>query len=214
MSGSKPASQAPARDALRLPGIYPCGLTWDGRYLWHSDQEAKRIWALDPCGGYVVREHPCEAVRADLAYDGAWLAQIGGRPKRLVLVDPERGAHACEVEIQPASGRATGAEFCPDGLWLLLRNPSVVQLRKYPSMTVEREHRVPISAPSGLTWCDGVLVCGDFGAGVLHAIDAASGRRLAWRPVTGQPTGMTFDGERIWYCDFPGRALRAVERFG
>jgi hypothetical protein len=29
--------------------------------------------------------------------------------------------------------------------------------------------------------------------------------------LDGRPTGMTWDGEWLWYCDFPARALRPVD---
>ncbi len=214
MSGVNPTVEAPTTGALKLPGTYPCGLTWDGTSLWHSDQMAQRIWAIDPSNGRVTREIDCDAVRADLAYDGSMLAQVGRRPKHLVLVDPKTGAWLHDLPIEPLSGRTTGAEFCPDGLWLLLRNPSVIQLRSYPSMEIIREHPVRMAEPAGLTWCDGVVVCGEFPTGTFHAIDAESGRYRAYRRVNGNPTGMTCDGERIWYCDFLTRELRAIEPLG
>ncbi|MEO0971582.1 MAG: hypothetical protein AAFX85_00695 [Pseudomonadota bacterium] len=214
MSDLNATVEAPQSEALNLPGEYPCGLTWDGKSFWHSDQAAKKIWSLDPTDGHILQEHNCPAVRADLAYDGSMLAQVGKRPKRLVLVDPSSGSWVHDLPINPANGRTTGAEFSPDGLWLLLRNPTVIQLRKYPSMEVVREHAVRMTEPSGLTWCDGVVVVGEFTTGMFHALDAASGRYRAFRRVPGKPTGMTWDGERIWYCDFPSRKARAIEPLG
>jgi outer membrane protein assembly factor BamB len=203
--------EAAEGEALPVPGRYLCGLTWDGTYLWHSDQAAARMWAIDPDDGSVVRTFRCAWVRADLAYDGDTLCQVGGRPKRLVLVDPETGKVEGFRPILPASGRVTGSELGPEGLWLVLRGPNVVQLRSYPGMSVRREYAVPGSSPSGLTYADGVVVFGEFEAGMLHAIDAETGAHLGSTEVKGRPTGMTWDGERLWYCDFPGRVLRALD---
>jgi hypothetical protein len=196
---------------LPAPGKYLCGLTWDGTHLWHSDQEASQVYAVERADGCVVRQFVCRSVRADLAFDGVHLCQIGERPKRLVLVDRDSGATVGTRPIDPPSGRATGAELAPEGLWLLLRGPSVVQLRDYPAMTVRREYAVPGDSPSGLTYADGVLACGDFEAGVVHALDARTGHLLACARLEGHPTGMTWDGEHLWYCDFPARALRAID---
>src|SRR5207249_2590488 len=110
--------------------------------------------------------------RADLAYDGAMLCQVGGRPKRLVLIDPETGNVAGHRPILPANGRVTGVEFGPEGLWLVLRAPNVVQLREYPGMAIRREYPVRGSGPSGLTYAEGMVVFGEFESGTLHAIDA------------------------------------------
>jgi hypothetical protein len=196
---------------LPTPGDYLCGLTWDGKYLWHSDQDALAIYALDRADGSVVRQFACPFVRADLAFDGVRLCQVGGRPKRLVVVDRDTGEITGTRPIAPASGRVTGAEFGPEGLWLVLRSPTVIQLRDYPEMSVRRELSVPGSSPSGLTYADGVVVYGDFESQMLHAVDAITERYLAATRVDGRPTGLTWDGEHVWYCDFLGRAARAIE---
>jgi hypothetical protein len=196
---------------VALPGEYACGLTWDGAQLWHSDQGTRRIYAIDPADGATVRELACGWVRADLAFDGSRLCQVGGRPKRLVLVDRDTGQVTGQRAIAPRGGRVTGAEMGPEGLWLLLRGPMVVQLRDYPGMTVLREYPVPGAAPSGLTYVRGSVVYGEFEAGRLHAIDAATGAHLGSARVAGRPTGLTWDGERLWYCDFPNRLARSIE---
>lgn len=200
----------PVAKTLRAPTGYLCGLTWDGSMLWHSDQDAKAIYALDPNDGTVARSWPCARVRADLAYDGARLLQVGGHPKRLVLIDPGTGEAVGEKAVLPSSGRLTGIEFGPEGLWLCLRGPTVVQLRNYTTMEIEREYPTGGESPSGLTYVDGMVLHGDFGDALVRALDARTGAALGSFRVPGHPTGMTWDGSHLWYCDFPARALRAI----
>ncbi|GAB3974291.1 hypothetical protein GCM10029978_055540 [Actinoallomurus acanthiterrae] len=192
------------------PGSYMCGLTWDGERLWHSDQEAGSIFAVDPSDGTLTRRIDCPHVRADLAYDGRLLCQVGGRPKRLVLIDPETGEVTGEKAVLPSSGRLTGAEFGPEGVWLYLRDPTVVQLRDYATMTVQREFPALGEAPSGLTYADGVIVYASFDA-MLYAMDPETGAHLGRTAVVGHPTGLTWDGRRLWYCDFAERGFRAMD---
>ena len=115
--------------SLPAPAQYLCGLTWDGTHLWHSDQGAKTIYAIDRTDGTVLRELRCPYVRADLAFDGSVLCQVGGRPKRIVLVDRTSGEVVGNREVLPASGRLTGIELGPEGMWMCLRRPMVVQSR-------------------------------------------------------------------------------------
>jgi outer membrane protein assembly factor BamB len=197
---------------IAAPANYPCGLTWDGTYLWHSDQDAASIYAIDRTTGAVIRTFRCSLVRADLTFDGSMLCQVGGRPKRLVLVDPETGEVTGRREISPPSGRVTGVEIGPEGLWACLRAPTVVQLRDYPAMQVTREFAVPGDGPSGLTYADGLVVYGEYEAGMLHAIDSTDGSYVGSTRVDGRPTGIAWDGTRLWYCDFPGRVIRAIDR--
>jgi hypothetical protein len=202
---------APISRTLPAPAAYLCGLTWDGTTLWHSDQDAKKIFAIDPESGEVLRELHCPRVRADLAYDGAMLCQVGGRPKRILLVDPETGDITGEKAVLPASGRLTGIEFGPQGLWMCLRGPTVVQLRDYATMTVQREYLAIGDSPSGLTYAGGVIVYGDFDDAVLRAMHPDTGELVGEVPVSGRPTGLTWAGEHLWYCDFPAHGLRAIE---
>lgn len=205
-----PCETGPVVRSLPAPTSYMCGLTWDGELLWHSDQDAGLIVAVDPADGRVVRSLSCEQVRADLTWDGARLLQIGGRPKRLVVVDPDSGNVVGQRELLPANGRTTGAEMTSDGLWTCLRTPTTVQLREPEHLGVVREHLVDGASPSGLTVANGVVVHGDFDEGVLRATDATTGAALGRLAVPGRPTGVTWDGSLLWYCDFPGRAFRAV----
>jgi outer membrane protein assembly factor BamB len=195
---------------IGAPAGYMCGLTWDGTWLWHSDQDAEMIYAVDRRDGSVARRFRCPHVRADLAFDGVRLLQVGGRPKRLVLIDPATGAVVGTRPVLPASGRLTGTELGPEGIWMVLRGPTVVQLRDYPSMDVIREFPARGESPSGLTYATGVVVYGDFDDGVLRAMDARTGEHLGQVPVPGRPTGLTWDGDRLWYCDFPARSFRAL----
>ncbi|GAB3533135.1 NHL repeat-containing protein [Phytohabitans suffuscus] len=192
------------------PAGYMCGLTWDGTRLWHSDQDAATIYAVDPRDGTVERRFECPYVRADLAFDGTRLLQVGGRPKQLVEIDPDTGEVTGMKPVPPASGRLTGTELGPEGIWMVLRAPTVVQLRDYASMDVLREFPALGESPSGLTYAAGVVVYGDFDDGVLRAMDPRTGEHLGQSAVPGHPTGITWDGERLWYCDFPARSFRAL----
>jgi len=202
-------SNVPVLSFLPAPGSYLCGLTWDDKYLWHSDQEAGTIVALDPADGSVVRTLGCSRVRADLAYHEGRLCQVGGRPKRILLVDPTTGDIVDQKQVHPPSGRLCGIEMGPEGMWMCLRNPAVVQLRDFDTMAVQRE--LPVEgAPSGLTYVNGVVLYSEFEGGVIRAVDTATGELLATAPVVGHPTGMTWAGNRLWYCDFEARRFNAI----
>ncbi|GAA2520200.1 hypothetical protein [Winogradskya humida] len=200
---------AAVQRSLPAPGTYMCGLTWDGEVFWHSDQEALLISALDPVTGAVQRSFTNSWVRADLTTHDGELYQIGGRPKRLVRIAPQAGEVLGHVTVAPPSGRLCGVEAAPEGVWMALRSPDVVQLRDYATMEVQRE--IPIEAPpSGLTRTPGLIVFGEYEDGLLHAIDRDTGKPCGRVRVEGRPTGLTYDGEHVWYCDFPARALKAV----
>jgi outer membrane protein assembly factor BamB len=210
MTTGKTDQTAPIVTTLPGPAYYMCGLTFDGTLLWHSDQDAKMVYAIDPGDGHVIRQFDCAKVRADLTYDGRLLCQVGGRPKRVVLLEPEDGSVVGEKPVPPASGRLTGLEWSQDGFWMILRGPTTVQLRDHETMTVRRQFPAMGEFPSGLTYADGVVVYGDFEEGTLHAMDPASGKHLGSASTGSKPTGLTWDGRHLWYCDFPATSFRAI----
>jgi hypothetical protein len=199
----------PVARCLPSPGRYMCGLTWTRGLLWHSDQEAEKIFAIERTAGLVVQVFDCPQARADLTHHDGWLCQVGGRPKRLLLIDPQTGQTVDQKQVPPPSGRLCGVEMGTDGMWMCLRNPSVIQLRDFETMTVQREHAVP-GGPSGLTHVNGVVVYSDFEAGMVRAVDGGTGRLLGMVRVEGHPTGLTWDGYQLWYCDFQARAVKSI----
>jgi hypothetical protein len=199
----------PVARFLPGPASYMCGLTWACGHLWHSDQTAGKIFAIDRMTGAVVKEFDCPLARADLAYHDGWLCQVGGRPKRLLLIDPRTGDVAGSKQVAPPGGRLCGVEMGPEGMWMCLRNPAVVQLRDFETMTVCKEHPVQ-GGPSGLTYVNGIVVYSEFEAGTVRAVDTRTGTPLGTAAVEGHPTGVTWDGYQLWYCDFEARAFKSI----
>ncbi|MFI9005784.1 YncE family protein [Actinosynnema sp. NPDC053489] len=199
----------PVVRSLPSPGDYLCGLTWFDRLLWQSDQDAGRIWAVEPGFGEVVRELECDRVRADLTHHDGLLCQVGGRPKRLVLVDPATGGVVGTKAVTPSNGRLCGVEATAEGVWMCLRAPAVLQLRDFETMTVLRE--IPVEgSPSGLTAVNRTAVYAEFDTGLVRAVDTRTGRITGTARVEGAPTGMAWDGYSLWYCDFRARRLKAI----
>ncbi|MBB5803888.1 hypothetical protein F4560_003656 [Saccharothrix ecbatanensis] len=199
----------PVVRSLPSPGAYMCGLTWSDGLLWHSDQDAGRIWAIDPRYGDVERELECSRVRADLTWWDGQLCQVGGRPKRIVLVDPESGSVVGTKPVEPSSGRLCGTEMSAAGMWMGLRDPAVVQLRDFETMTVQREMPI-VGTPSGLTCVNRLVVYGEFETGLVRALDTTTEQIVGTARVEGRPTGMAWDGYSLWYCDFPARRFKAI----
>jgi hypothetical protein len=199
----------PVVRSFPAPRQYMCGLTWDGELLWHSDQGAGKIFAIDLATETVVREFDCPDVRADLAFRRGRLCQVGGRPKRILLIDRDTGDVVGRKAVRPSNGRLCGIENGPEGMWMCLRAPAVVQLREFATMTVQRE--IPVAgSPSGLTYVDTVVLYTEFDTGLLRAVDTSTGAIIAQTPVEGHPVGMTWDGEHVWYNDFQARRFKAL----
>ncbi len=155
-----------------------------------------------------MRELACPAVRTCLSFDGGRLWQVAGHPKALRCLDPADGTvlrvlpldseHACGIEVR-------GPVF-----WLTKEGEGRLELRSLADGRVLRslaaERRVAgVTVAHGLVW-----YAVDAGS-LLVALDLESGAERARHHVEGTPTGLTWDGEHLWYADFAGRRLVAVE---
>jgi hypothetical protein len=85
---------------------------------------------------------------------------------------------------------------------LELRDPQNFQLLEF----------LPIRHPvAGLTVSDGFVVYADHRGATITLIDVRERREQVSVRVWGNPTGLTWDGSLIWYCDDATLQLRAVE---
>lgn len=194
---------------LPLPGEYPCGLAWDGKCFWHSDQRAGKIFQIDGSSGAVRGFFSCRSARADLTYHDGLLYQIGMRPKRLLVISPETGSREGVKLIEPSNGRVTGVDVHPDGFVMCLRGPSVIQIRDFETLSVRQE--IPIDGSvSGLAVYNDYALVGDFPGQCVRAYHLPSGGLVSQVNLAGAPTGLCAAGDTIWYADFYGRSLRAL----
>lgn len=200
------------RNRLQAPSQYQCGLAWDGTQLWHSDQDLTTLFAIDPSNGEVTKELTSAWIRADLTFNGTHLVQVGGRPKRLVYLSPDTGHKQRMQDVVPKSGRLTGIEYVPNqGYWMLFRGPTTIQLREPVNLDVIREFPACGQSPSGLTVVGDHLVHADFETAELRTMSTHDGSTGTVVTMPGQPTGMTWDGENIWVCDFTHNRIVAID---
>lgn len=200
----------PICHSIRAPGSYLCGLAWDGRYLWHSDQIAGKFFALGSSDGIVRQVIEYQGIRGDLTFIGNHLCQVGERPRRLIIVDPATGSVVDKREVLPKSARLMGIDIGEDGdLWMCLRDPGVLQRRDWETLSVQDEVAVP-GRPSGLTCVGGIVVYSEFEDGLLRAVDARSGIVTGQFKLPSRPTGVAWDGRYLWYCDMPAARINAL----
>ncbi|MFF0717118.1 hypothetical protein [Micromonospora sp. NPDC003816] len=195
----------PVRGALKL-----CGLTWSAECLWFSEAVSSQIASLDPISGKVVRRLDCPGVRTDLTTIGGRLLQVAGDDRVLRLVDPEDGELLGEFGNPRPGNVLCGLEATRHGLWLGYEDLRQVDLRDPEGFGLI--DTFPVRHPvAGLTVSDSYLVYSDHDAATINLYDVAARREVAAYSVAGNPTGITWDGRRIWYCDFTTLQLRAIE---
>lgn len=199
--------------SFQAPGTSLCGLTWDGSYLWHSDGTTDLIYRLDPLTGETLGRVDCAQVRTELVYEGGVLWQIAGQPKRIVKIDPESGNRIDSMDLGIKVEHICGLDVDDQRFWLSQKDTGDIEARsKY---TGEREVMYNVGEPA-----DGIVVLNDtiwytsYSNRVLGAFDRTTKDIVAREQIAGKPTGICWDGDLIWYCDYERNQINAVQVTG
>lgn len=199
-------------DALRVEGSHLCGLTWLEGLLWYSDAGLEEIVAVDPITGSVASRLPCPGVRTGLTAtaDGSSLVQVVGEDKRLRAIAPHTGEVLAERANPRPGGELCGLQDTAAGLWTGYQRPPVLELRRHEDL--ETLVSIPVAEDVADVAVVGELVVfANHPDARLNVVDPGAGRIVLTIPVAGNPTGLTWDGGRFWYCDYGAGRLCAVE---
>jgi hypothetical protein len=195
---------------IRVPGRHLCGLTGQGTLLWFSDAELEEIIGVDSESGQVVRRIKCPEVRTGLTMFNGNLLQVVGSSRGLRLIDPNTGK-MIQAFPNPRPGlELCGIEATSTGVWLGYSDPPVLEFRDLAQF--ELLDRIPVmEAVAGVTVTSRHVAYSSFETAHIHLIDPATKEIVATMNVKGNPTGLTWDGHRLWYCDYTNLRLRSIE---
>jgi hypothetical protein len=204
-----PFSVGTVRD-IPVRALKLCGLTWSGEFLWFSEAVTGQIMALDPVTGEVDRRIPCPGLRTDLTTIGGNLVQVVGEARDLRVIDPATGDTVTELPNPRPGNLLCGLEATRHGIWFGYEDLKQIDLRANEGFALI--DTFPVSRPiAGVTVSDSYLAYADYPGGTINLVDMQQRREVAAFDVAGNPTGLTWDGSRVWYCDHTTLQLRAVE---
>ncbi len=195
---------------IPVEGPQLCGLTFFRGLLWYSDSILNKIIAIDPLSGTVERTFDCPGVRTGLTSRHGNLLQVAGPERSLREIDPDTGQTVKEFDNPRPGHELCGMEATDDSLWLGYKEPSVVDLRRWrdlsPVTSIETDADV-----GGVTVIDALLAVADHPQAHINIFNPSTKEILVTFAVAGNPTGLTWDGQRLWYCDNTNSELRALE---
>jgi len=201
------------------PGPDPFGLAWDddssgGPYLWHADDEADKIYKLDPSDGSVVDwffspgPHPRGLAWDDDSSGGPylWCSIIEGTRDRIYKLDPSDGS---VVDWFFGPGVLPGGLAWDDDssggpyLWYVdwYVNDKIYKLDPSDGSVVDWFDS-PGSYPMGLTWDGSHLWNADWYDDKIYKLDPSDGSVVDWFDSPGSyPYGLAWDGTYLWNAD-------------
>ena len=160
----------------------------------------------------MVKRLPCPGVRTGLtaADGGRRLVQVVGGDKRLRAIDPHSGDVLDEYPNPRPGGELCGLQATAEGLWTGYRDPPTIDLRRH--VDLEALASFPVTEDvADLTVIGHLVVFANHRDARLNVLNPDIGEIVRVIPVSGGPTGVTWDGSRLWYCDHAGQRLCAVE---
>jgi glutamine cyclotransferase len=192
------------------PGTHLCGLAWDGINLWYSDGDTHLLYQLDPRTGKILSTLPCPEVRTGLSYDGGYLWQVAGRPKRIRLIAPQDGQVRDEIPLGPRAETVCGLLVEAETYWT--GPESVNHLEQYSRRTGRLIGKFgPVSSGDGIARAGSGLWYTSYRDQALVALNIEAGTEIQRHHLSGRPTGMCWDGTWFWYNDYTDKQICAVQ---
>jgi hypothetical protein len=185
-----------------------CGLTWSGELLWFADSARERVVAVDPHAGEVLTVIACPGLRRGLATVGGNLVYSAAPDYRLRIINPDGGDILAEARNPRVGEEITAMEGGREGLWIGYRN--MLELRDTTDFGLLASISVR-GKVGGATVTDRYLVYSNRAAESVIVVEPATEQEILPISVHGYPTGLTWDGSRIWYCDNAASRLRAID---
>lgn len=185
-------------------------LAWDGKHLWHADADTNLLYQMHPGSGETLRTLPCAEVRTGLSYDGRYLWQVAGRPKRIRIIAPETCKMQDEIPLGERSEAVCGLLVTGDAFWTGPESDDYVE--GYSQTTGKLVRRFgPVASGDGLALVNDRFWYTSYRDGALVALDAESGIEVRRCRLSGSPTDLCWDGTRFWYNDFSNKQICAVQ---
>ena len=197
------------------PSDHLCGLAFENGNLWYSDGKESRIYKLDPEKGKQLKVYDIPSVNTSLSFYEGYLWQVTGEgymagPKAVTKISVKDGTVAEVIPLGDESKYIAGIEVQGDTLWVSLEEKARLQLRKMYTNEIIRDFKVEPRI-AGIVSDNAILFYCEFDQQLLVEIDPESGEERNRYKLEGSPTGLTRDGENIWYNDYTGKKICKVK---
>lgn len=165
---------------------------------------------MDPASGHTVDVISCPVVKTGLTSMDGKLVQVAGLKRDLRTIDP-RTHEVLDERPNPRPGKELcGIEAGPHGVWLGYEDVGVLDLCSRADLSIVESIAVS-GRIAGVSANEQFVIYADHQAATITLVDLARREEVTVIEVEGNPTGTTWDGERIWYCDYSTAALRSIQ---
>lgn len=201
--------------SITSPSNHLCGLAWVKGKLWYSDGKESKLYRVDPEKGEVDKIIQIPNVNASLSYYDRYLWQVTSKSeetqKTVTRIDPKKGLAVEVLELGPDSEYVAGVEAVQEGIWVSLEEKARLQLRQISTNIILRDFPVEPRI-AGVVLAGDIMYYCEFTQKLLVTIDPLTGSEIHRYGVEGNPTGLTWDGQHIWYNDYTRKKIRKIKQ--
>jgi glutamine cyclotransferase len=193
------------------PSDHLCGLAWEKGHLWYSDGKEDKIYKLETKTGNPIAVFQIPRVNTSLSWNDGFLWQVTGKgyltdPKNVTKIDPTDGKVVETIPLGLDSKYIAGIDVRGGTVWVSLEEKGRLQLRQLYTNNILRDYEVEPRI-AGIVLANSSFFYCEFNKQLLVEIDPEAGKECARYRVDGNPTGLTWDGEYIWYNDYTGKKI-------
>lgn len=197
-------------ETFNAPGNISTGITWDGEYLWVSDRDSQKLYAINPENGEVEKTLEAPAWWPQgMTWDGEALWNVdvkGGLPLSenyegvAYRINPQNNQVTRTVKISVK--KATGVAWDGQYMWVTDNaSNEIVRINAYDGTTIT-SFKAPTKHSNGLTYDGKYLYVSDRYRDEIYMVSPENGSVIQILNAPGKYTrGLTFDGEYLWAVD-------------
>jgi len=197
-------------DSFDSPGDSPCGLTWDGTYLWNCDNWADRIYKLTTSGNIVDSFSTPEGGAHGLAWDGTylWNSDVTTNKIYKLTITGDVLDSFNSPGIYP-----TGLDFDGTNLWLIdTHQTSGYRVYKITiTGDVIDSFDSPGNTPRGIAWDGTNLWVSDIDQHKIYRITTSGDVVDSFDSPGPAPHGLAWDGTYLWNADFINKKIYKID---
>jgi DNA-binding beta-propeller fold protein YncE len=190
------------------PSTVGQGLTFDGKYLWHTDQNTDLVYILDPRNGRIVKSFTApDAQPSGMTFDGVSIWFSGRTAAVIFQMDPTNGRILKTIATTGID--CTGMTY--DGKYLLLSDnttDTIIVVDPVKSVISRSLPAIGGTFPRGLAWTGNRILHTNSNTNLIYLLDR-EGRVLKTAPTPATNTsGMAYDGNAsFWVANFTNNLI-------
>ncbi len=204
---------------IPAPGTHCQGLTWDGEYLWVTDNSTKMIYKVSPEDGEVISSFPYPFsinFSEGLAWDGTNLWGSGwnesnGNGSKIYKLNPSNGELLFSFNYPGEDTWPHGITYDGQNIWANnFLYDTINSLDKFNPENGDYLGSIPAPGEKslGLTWTGSFLWANDFELHNFYQINRNNGTIIfSFSCYSGILRDMTWDGEYMWFVSWSNATI-------